>query len=221
MYVPMKAKRGHQIPRNWSYMWMAMWGLAIEPRPLVRAARDLNCWAISAIIWVMFWFEFKIGLKAAERRHLVQDLLMNVQPGGGSRRQAMAGWGHSLQLTLQTNRESSCLTCWFLLLCLATTPISQLDCDNSQKQDRIGQLWPIGNDDHFGDVTRKSEERPKARLVMATVCWAAASLAHNGILNPLHLRTFQGIWCLLLILAGSNILVVLIETHTQNTQAHK
>lgn len=102
MYVPVKARRGHQIPRNWSYrwLWMAMWGLAIEPRPLVRAARDLNCWAISAIIWVMLWFEFKIGLKAAERRYLAQDLLMNVQRGVVQGDKLMAGWGHSLQLTL-------------------------------------------------------------------------------------------------------------------------
>lgn len=133
-----------------------MWGLAIESRPLERAARDLNCWAISAIVWVMFWFEFKIGLEAAERRHLAQDLLMNVQRGGGSRRQGN-GWLRAFIAadSLQTNWESSCLTCWFLLLCPATTPISQLDCDKSQKQDRIGQLWPLGNDDHFHEVTRK------------------------------------------------------------------
>lgn len=50
MYLmPVKTRKGCQIPWHLSYRWLGttMWGVGIEPRPTTRAARALNWWTIS------------------------------------------------------------------------------------------------------------------------------------------------------------------------------
>lgn len=47
--VPVEARRVWQIPWNWSCgeLWVAMWGLGIEPESSGKVTSDLHSWAIS------------------------------------------------------------------------------------------------------------------------------------------------------------------------------
>ena len=64
--VPLKVRRGCQIPWNWSYrqLWAASWVLGSEPRSSARAASALLCWAIYPATFSLFcgWGQHSIHL---------------------------------------------------------------------------------------------------------------------------------------------------------------
>lgn len=51
--VPVEVRRGHWVPRNWSYrqLWGAMWVLGTEPEASARAARALDPWVVSPVFY--------------------------------------------------------------------------------------------------------------------------------------------------------------------------